>query len=268
VKADELIRAGNLDEALDSLKDAVRKDPADWRLRVFLFQLLSVLGEWEGAIAQLNVVAEMNADCMLLAQLYRPALNCEALRAEIFAGKRTPLIFGEPAEWVVWLTQVPALLSEGKAAAAAELRDRAFEAAPPVSGMANGQSFEWIADADSRLGPVLEAIVDGKYYWIPFDHIRDIRIEKPQDLRDTVWIKAYFTWMNEGKSAGLIPARYAGSEQSAESAVRLARKTDWQDLGQNVFRGVGQRMLATDAGEYPLLEMRQIALNAGTPAQS
>ena len=268
MKADELIRAGKLDEALSSLKEAVRDDPAEWRQRVFLFQLLSVLGEWEGALAQLNVVAEMNADCMLLAQMYRPALNCEALRTEIFAGKRTPLVFGKPAEWVVWLTQVLKLLSEGNVAAAAELRDRAFEAASAVSGTVSGQPFEWIADADSRLGPILEAVVDGNYYWIPFENIRDIRIEKPQDLRDTVWLPAYFTWTNEGKSAGLIPTRYAGSERSADGAVKLAKKTDWQDLGHGICCGAGQRMFATDAGEYPLLETRQIALNPELPAKS
>ena len=268
MKADELIRAGKLDEALTSLKEAVRDDPAESRLRVFLFQLLSVLGDWDGALAQLNVLAEMNADCMLLARMYRPALLCEALRPEIFAGKRTPLIFGEPAEWVEWLLQALKLLNEGKVEAAAELRDRAFEAAPAVSGLANGKPFEWIADADTRLGPILEAIVDGNYYWIPFQNIRDIRIEKPQDLRDAVWLPAYFTWANEGKAAGLIPTRYVGSEQNADPAIRLARKTDWQDLGHGVACGAGQRTFATDAAEHPLLETRQIALNAGQPAHS
>jgi type VI secretion system protein ImpE len=266
MKADELIRAGRLDEALASLKEAVRDDPAEPRFRIFLFQLLSVLGDWEGALAQLNILAELNADGMLLAQMYRPALQCEALRAEVFSGKRSPLIFGEPAEWVVWLFQALQLVSEGKVEAAAELRDRAFEAAPAVSGMANGKPFEWIADADTRLGPVLEAIVDGKYYWIPFQCILDIRIEKPQDLRDAVWLPAYFTWANEGKAAGLIPVRYVGSERHADSAIRLARKTEWQDMGAGVVCGAGQRMFATDAAEHPLLETKQISLNVTSPA--
>jgi len=90
MKADELIRAGKLDEALASLKEAVRNDPAEAPLRVFLFQLLAVLGDWEGALAQLNVLAELNADCMLLAQMYRPALISEALRPEILAANEHP----------------------------------------------------------------------------------------------------------------------------------------------------------------------------------
>ena len=49
MKADELIREGRLDEALAALKEAVRSNPADWRQRVFLFQLLGVRGEWDAA---------------------------------------------------------------------------------------------------------------------------------------------------------------------------------------------------------------------------
>ena len=36
-------------------------------------------------------------------------------------------------------------------------------------------AFEWIADADDRLGPVLEAIVNGRYYWVPFERVRRIQ---------------------------------------------------------------------------------------------
>jgi len=42
--------------------------------------------------------------------------------------------------------------------------------------------------------------------------------------------------------------------------LKLARKTDWLNkAGVNI--GLGQRILATDAGEYPLLEIRTLELN-------
>ena len=62
-------------------------------------------GKWEKALTQLNVLADMDAESMLLAQIFRPVLDCETLRTEVFAGKRTPLIFGEPEEWIGWLVQ-------------------------------------------------------------------------------------------------------------------------------------------------------------------
>ncbi|UCG49917.1 MAG: tetratricopeptide repeat protein [Phycisphaerales bacterium] len=262
MQTEELVQAGQLDEALAALQTQIRGEPANAKLRVFLFQLLSVMGDWERALTQLNVAVELDPINSLMAQVCRTALSCEALRSEIFAGKRSPLVFGEPAEWVGWLVQASQMAAEGKYRASQELRDRAFEAAPAVPGSVDGKGFEWIADADSRLGPVLEAIVEGKYYWIPFTAVRRVAIEKPTDLRDVVWIPAYFTWVNGGESTGLIPARYPESHASAESAIRLGRKTEWIEREGGLYIGLGQRMFATDDGEFPLLQIRQIDLES------
>lgn len=261
MQAEHYLQTGDLEKALAALTEAIRNDPSKVELRIFLFQLLSVLGQWERANTQLNVAAEMDADASLMAQVYRPAINCEVLRSSVFQGQRTPLIFGEPLEWMVWLTQVPGLITAGKTEAATELRDQAFEASPAVSGRIDGEPFSWIADADARLGPILEAIVNGKYYWIPFEHISKIQIEKPANLRDVVWTPATFTWINQGEAIGLIPSRYPGSETDTESVFQLGRKTDWRDAGNNLYIGVGQRMLATDQGEYPLLAVREVILD-------
>lgn len=261
MQAEHYLQTGQLEKALAALTDAIRSDPSKVELRIFLFQLLSVLGQWDRAITQLNVAADMDSDALLMAQVYRPALNCEVLRANVFQGKRTPLIFGEPLEWMVWLTQVPGHMAAGNLKAAAELRDQAFESAPAISGRIDGQAFTWIADADTRLGPTLEAVVNGKYYWIPFERIREIRIDQPVNLRDVVWATATFTWANQGQAVGLIPSRYPGSEEAEDSSLRMGRKTDWRDPGNNLVSGIGQRMLATDQGEYPILEIREIVLD-------
>jgi type VI secretion system protein ImpE len=260
MSVEEHIKAGQLDEALAQAQEAVRKTPAEARPRILLFQLFSVLGQWERALTQLNVLRDMDPECMVLAEIFRPVLQCEALRAEIFAGKRSPLIFGEPMEWIGLLVQANALLAQGQIAAALELRNKAFEAAPATAGKLNDQSFEWIADADSRFGPMLEAIIDGKYYWVPFFRISSIRTGAPQDLRDLVWTAAQFTWVNAGESPGFIPTRYPGTEKEMDSAFRLARKTEWTDHGNDLYFGVGQRMFATDQGETALTEVRKIEL--------
>jgi type VI secretion system protein ImpE len=259
--AEACLQSGDLEKALAVLKEEIRKHPEKGELRIFLFQLLSVMGQWERAMTQLNIAAELDADALLMAQVYRPALNCELLRKAVFQGSRTPLSFGEPLPWMAWLMQIPALLAAGKSKAAADLRDQAYDAAPAVSGRIDGQAFTWIADTDERLGPLLEAVINGKYYWIPFERIRNIQIDKPVHLRDVVWVTATFTWTNEGQAAGLIPGRYPGSEKEEDSGFRLGRKTAWQDSGNNFFVGLGQRMLATDQGEYPLLDIRDMVFN-------
>ena len=263
MQPEELLRDGRLDEALKELQQRVRDEPSDAKLRVFLFQLLSVMGRWDRAITQLNVAADLDAANLLMAQVCGTALNCEALRAEVFAGRRAPLVFGEPAEWVGLMVQACQHAAEGRHAPAQELRQRAFEAAPAVGGTIDGKAFQWIADADSRLGPILEVIVEGRYYWVPFPAIRSIKIDEPADLRDVVWTPANFTWANGGQSPGLIPTRYVGSESSEDTAIQMARKTDWVELPGELYTGLGQRMFATDEGEHPLLTTREITLTTG-----
>lgn len=261
--AEEHIRTERLDEALASLQQAIRSQPAEPKLRVFLFQLSCVMGQWDRAMTQLQVLQEMDVECQMMAHIFRTVLNCEALRSEVFAGKRTPLIFGEPPAWVGALVQACQLVAQGQYAASTALRQQAFDQAPASSGKINGQPFEWIADADSRLGPVLEAIIEGRYYWVPFERIHRVELEKPADLRDLVWIPAQFTWSNSGEAMGFIPTRYPGTERSTDNALRLARKTEWQQYDGEVFLGLGQRLLATDQVEIPLLEVKTIEI--GTP---
>ncbi len=260
MKAEEHIRAGRLEEALTDLQNAIREKPEDSRLRVFLFQLQCALGRWDKALTQLQTLESLNDETMLLAQIFGPVINCEMLRAEIFAGKRTPIIFGEPMEWVGLLVKANEHIARNEFAAALELRDQAFEAAPATPGTMDGKPFEWIADGDSRLGPVLEVILEGRYVWVPFCRIKRVNIERPADLRDLIWAPAQFVWTNGGEASGHIPGRYPGTEKSSDGALRLARKTDWIDHEGGICLGLGQRVLVTDTGDHPLFECGAIDL--------
>ena len=261
MQAEELLREGKLDEGLAELQQQVRKQPAEPKHRVFLFQLHCVRGEWQKALTQLNVLRDMDASTIPMVQTYQEAIQCEAIRAEVFAGKRSPLIFGDPEHWLALFIEALRPTAIGEHGKAAELRNSALEQAPATAGSIDGAAFEWIADADPRFGPVLEAIVNGRYYWIPFQNIARIEFEPPSDLRDMVWLPAQFTWANGGQSVGLVPSRYPGSEQADDSTLKLARKTDWQTVADDAQYGLGQRLLATDADDYPLLDARLIELS-------
>ena len=256
----QLVQAGRLEEGLKALQADIRNRPQEPKLRLFLFQLNCVLGQFDKALNQLQVVASLNADTMLLAQIFRPVIACELFRREVFTGKRRPLIFGEPTAWLGELIQANELVAQGHFAAATQSRASAFDAAPASQGKINGDDFDWIADADSRLGPVLEAIIEGKYYWIPFCRIQKVETDAPSDLRDLVWIAARFTWTNGGSAMGHIPCRYPGTDQCADGPLRLARRTEWQQHDADTYLGLGQRILVTNANECPLLECRTLEL--------
>lgn len=265
---EQLLQAGQLQESLDLIQNKVRNDPANAEYRVCLFQILAVLGQWDRALNQLNVAAELNAQNLLMAQVCRTALACEVMRQSVFSGKHSPLIFGEPEPWLSYLMQANQLCAQQNYSAALEMRDQAFEMAPAASGQINGQPFAWLADADSLLGPVLEAVVDGKYYWIPFSRISSIITEIPVDLRDLLWLPSQFVWCNGGSAYGLINARYAGFDETSsyyndDPLIMLNRKTEWIDCSHDLYRGCGQKALVTDAGEYPILEVRTIKFDNG-----
>jgi type VI secretion system protein ImpE len=301
MQAEECLRSGNVEEALAELQADVRREPANPQKRVFLFQLLCLLGRWDRALTQLQVLSDMDPKTVAMVQTYGPALRAESIRREVFAGRRAPTLFGKPEEWMAWLLEAARLTGEGKHEQAAPLRARALEAAPATAGsvivsersaagavagseggapsgpgagsdegLGPQAGFQWVADGDARLGPMLEAVVGGNYYWIPFLRLREVRLERPTDLRDLVWTAATLTLANGGQTVALLPARYPGSEDSADGQIRMARKTTWTDCSADgsAFVGLGQRVLVTDQGELPLLDLRTMALEGvDAPAQ-
>jgi len=263
--AEQALKDGDVRSAVQLLQTQVRSQPADAKLRVFLFQLLCVQGDWSRALNQLGVAGGLDAAALPMVQAYRETIHCELLRAQVFQGQKAPLLFGEPENWIALL--IEALLRDGRGdhADADRLRAQAFEQAPATPGQAQGAgegpptAFEWIADADMRIGPVLEAVVNGRYYWVPFSRLAAVTIEPPADLRDRVWMPASLTFANGGQSVAFLPTRYAGSDL-ADPLIALARKTEWSEPRPGLFVGNGQRMLATDAGDLALMDLRSITL--------
>ena len=259
--AEQCLREGDPLLALQQLQEQVRANPADAKLRIFLFQLLAVLGHWERALTQLELASSLDASALAMTQMYREAIRCEVLRAQVFAGRKSPMIFGLPEPWLALLIESLLVAGRGQQVESEQLRAQAYEQADAVGGTIDGQRFTWIADADSRLGPALEAIINGKYYWVPFTNLSEIVIEAPEDLRDVVWMPVHFMFSNGGESVGLIPARYPGSEASGDPLLALSRKTIWNEAAPGAYHGLGQRVLATDAGEVPLMDVRKIIID-------
>jgi len=262
--AEQSLRDGDPAAALRLLQEQVRAQPANAKLRTFLFQLLSIHGQWERATAQLDVAASLDVSALAMAQTYRAAVTCEVLRQQVFEGKKAPMVLGEPEQWLALLIESMLRRGRGERAAASALYQQALEQAPESRGTLEGKPFAWIADADSRLGPVLEAIINGRYYWLPFTRITRAVIEAPTDLRDFVWMPAHLAFENGGESVALIPTRYPGSESSDDAQILLSRKTVWEEPEPGFYHGLGQRLLTTDQGEHALMDVRKIVMGGAT----
>jgi len=264
----QLLQDGDLQGARTALMQEVRKAPRDPKLRTFLFQLFCVTGEWDRALTQLSVVAEFDKLALPMAQAYQLAIRCEVLREKVFRGERTPTVFGDPGDWVPLLIEANRLLASNQPEEAARLRDEAFERAPVTPGILNGAPCAWVADADPRLGPVLEVYLDGRYFWVPLMRIREMHLEPPEDLRDQVWMPARFIWSNQGEALGFVPTRYPGSATADNPAIALSRRTDWRDVTEDWSLPIGQRMLVSDTEETALMDVRQLVLEPPSDGQA
>jgi type VI secretion system protein ImpE len=257
----EFLKSNDPVAALAALQSMVRANASDPKLRIFLFQLLCILGDWKRAIAQLKLCAELDGLAIPMAQTYREAIICEVYREKVFAGEKDPLIFGEPQEWVALMIEANRALANGNAQKASGLREKAFAQVPDAGGTLNGERFDWIADADMRLGPLLEIIVNGRYFWMPFSAIGTLTVDEPEDLRDSVWTAANLKLQNGGEFVALIPTRYVGTTTSGDHAAMMARSTTWADIGSDTHVGTGQRLLTTGDSDTAIMDLRKLEMD-------
>lgn len=228
MNAQELFRAGRLSEAVDVLGAELRQDPSDAQRRIFLFELLCFAGNYQRAEKQLDVLAQKGADAAMGTLLYRSALHAEQTRQDMFLDGSYP---SGPAPGT-------------------------------VSGTLNGSPFRSLSDGDPRIGPRLEIFAAGQYTWIPLEQIASVRIAPPKRLRDLLWAPAVVRTSSDfrGVELGevLIPALAPLSWSHDEEAVRLGRRTEWQEIGGDSQAPIGQKLLLVDDQEFPLLELREL----------
>src|SRR5262245_34348183 len=119
--AAELLRLNQLDAATAKLLEQVRGDPANAKLRIFLFQLCCVTGDWARAKTQLDIAVEMDKDAQLMGRMYGEALGGEEMRRQVLSGEVTPTIFGDPQPWIAKLAEALRFARKGEHDAARRL---------------------------------------------------------------------------------------------------------------------------------------------------
>src|SRR4029450_9074377 len=120
--------------------------------------LLRVPRPWERAPTQLNVVADMDDAAGPMREMVGHALRCEKIRAAVFEGRRSPMVFGEPEAWLAppsrgrapergrgppRLPQSPLRSGAGETEPARSLAASAYQAAPATRGSIDGMPLEW-----------------------------------------------------------------------------------------------------------------------------
>jgi type VI secretion system protein ImpE len=249
-----------LDARLPEIEAQIRAQPAVAAHRWALFQLLCVTGQWERAVQQLQVYAQLDPQQAPAAQAYRNLIRAERRRALVLAGSERPGFVFDAPTWIEGLLDALRLSTAGQLDEADLARERALDQAPLVPLHSCKRHLDWIADSDTRLGPVCEVVTAGHYRWLPFSDIAAWRIEPPTLLADLIWAPCALTLVDGSAVRGFMPARYPGSENvegdsGERDAIRLGRRTSWQETGRTGVIALGQKTWTTSAGDMSLFEL-------------
>ena len=253
----QFLQDSRVTDAIAALKDSIRREPARVDPRVLLFALNCLSGRLDKAVVDLEAIKSLDAGWVPAAAVYQNLVDAEIQRRGVFAGKLKPLVMGEPEPWIGWNVQSLALEADGSAAEALDLRHRAWEAASEQPCLVDGAGQPWLCDTDRRLGPVLEAVLDGKYYWIPFGRLARVEIRPIEFLVELVWVPATITVVTGGELHAHLPVRYPGTETQSDERLWLARTTEWGDTAAGTVP-FGQKLWETESTDFGLLTCRTI----------
>ncbi|NDJ56372.1 protein of avirulence locus ImpE [Enterobacteriaceae bacterium 4M9] len=260
---DALLHDHSLSDSVALAEAAVKAAPGSADPRATWVQLLLLHGDWARGRVQLQAWQALTPVAKPTTQQLTDTVAAEIQRERVFRAQAAPEFLTPPQAWMTML--VSAMGMEN--ARACDVRDEAFELAAASGGellLARDkeetvrESFNWLADADSRLGPVCELIIDSRYCWVPYAELESITFQAPQNVVHLVWAHAMVKWRSGRQQVCQIPARYPLLEDTPDE-FRLGRKTDWLTLGrEGHYTGIGQKTLLTDNDEFAILPLRSI----------
>ena len=252
----DLLKAGRLSEALGRVAEEVKAKPGDLAARTFFFELLSLNGDLDRAAKQLDVLANETGE---MGTLYLGAIQAERERRSFFHGGPRPRLLAEPPYTSLYLEAVESYAA-GQSAAALE-RLQAFESASPFRTLLNGGEVRELNDSHDLVGPFLELIIDNHYAWVPWESIQSLTIPEPKYLRNTVWTPASLSLHSGDQGQVLLFSLYVDSHLHDED-IKLGRRTIWEQDSAGFTIAYGQKVIATEERDWPILEIRSVEVDA------
>jgi type VI secretion system protein ImpE len=265
--ADELFKAGQLQEAISAQTAAVKKSPTDVDARYMLFVLLCFAGELERADKALDVLANQDQKIQTGTLVYHQLLASEWERRKVYEDNTSPVLPPDAPAYASLRIEALTCLRAGDADAAERKLDEAVELTPECHGKLNGEAFEALRDYDDVLGSVFEIFAGGRYIWMPISQVRSMQFSEPETALDTLWRQVKLE-DSDGVVADVhLPVLYQPSYGHDHDAVKLGRMTDWQERGE-LYAGVGQHLFLAIRGgerfEESLMDFRSLELEVAS----
>jgi type VI secretion system protein ImpE len=257
-EAKQKLDSGDLKGAIESALALVKAKPTDAAARTFLFELSCFSGDWDRAEKQLEVIGHQDVNAMIGSKIYQQNFKAERDRMKYFSdGLKPETMTGSPP-YFADLLEANNRVREGNIKEARDLLDRVEEERPAFECKVNGESFSDFRDYNDLTAPVFEVLFKDAYIWLPMENVEKIDFFKPRSLRDLFWLQADVSLTNGTNGEMFFPALYVNSWKSEDDHVRLGRKTDWRDLGEDLYIGEGLRVFWMDGKDRPILEIESI----------
>lgn len=251
----ELFKHGKLSEAIDASNELLKKKPNDIAVRSLLMELLCFNGNFERADKQLDLIAHQSPEMAMTSSLLRLILKGAQARADFYEHGVLPEMFEKDEELESHLSAAIDVKAK-EYDKASETLTGIVEKQEPVNITCNDEAVDEFRDLDDLLGRHIEMIGgNGKYYWVHINQITELEFQPPQDRLDLLWRRAEIVLKNGMKGEVRVPTCYI---DTPDEASKLAKTTEWQELGGNLVRGMGQRTFLIGENAVPIMNLERI----------
>lgn len=248
----DLFNEARFDEALAAQQAIVTKSPYDIAARLLCCEMLAYAGSYAEVRKQLRAIRTDDPAMQDYLAGWQQILLAEQARQ---AGEE-PAFFIPPPEAISQRWALLSELLEGHDEALDEL-DALEESSPWLNGFVDGREFEGLRDTDDLLAPVLEVFHADRYVWVPWEHVRKLRLAEEEVLRDRIYRPAHLWLHDRSEWEILVPTLYIGTANSEDEGIKVGAGTDWIETGL-LMRGQGGKTLIIGEEELVLTEFRQL----------
>lgn len=260
----DLIKEGKLAQARAELVAAIKTHPGDTASRTLLFQVLLFSGEWDKAQRHLETLAALDVKMMAATPLYENLLKGERERLEVASWQTMPSFLPETPTYFEDYYKACQQLQANIDGRGPEIFAAMAAQIPQVTGTVNGTPFSGVRNTDDVLAFALEVFAHDRYFWVPFDTIREIIVTPPQTLLDLMWISASITTWSGLSMNGYLPVLYPNTWKHDNEQVRMGRMTDWFSPSGSCVRGAGQQVFVFGDQALSLLELKDVQCSLAT----
>lgn len=253
-KVKESITQGNLQEARQRLESLLKDDPLSLDLRSVYVELLCVLGELEKADQQLDMMVRQHPDCLLGAVNLRQLIRAQTARLDFYQGGMTATLFHEADASFESLLALHLALREGDQAGAQAAAQQLESLRQAPQFELNGETVTEVRDLDDSLGGYLEILgTDGKFYLTKFSEIESLELQPVTSIVDLAWRRVHICITDGPQGEAFLPVCYI---HSTSEASRVGKETSWQEHGDYLVTGLGQKMMLVNDQAAPLTQLR------------